>query len=299
MMRALRCGMMDAAGHWPSALFLFAAVSVPAGLAGYVFHGSLLAAFGRSAALETLSTGFSYTTFFDLFAQEGYRITPVMSTVAGFLIMSIPLHAFLAAGLVSALRRDRAWSARAFFEGAAKNSGGFLLLSLMTLGLVLPIAAATLAVAGYLVSETGTVSDLAALAPLILGALAIACIVTLGDFARISFVHDQEKRLFWSIRDATGFLSENAGEAASLLFVLTIASLLPLLGVILFEGLVPLDAGGWLVPLVLVQQAAVMLRSWVRVLSFAAESSLLRNATGTLRPGSLPSTPSPLLSRGI
>ena len=299
MIRALKDGLRDALAHWPSALLLFAAVAIPAGIVGYVFQAGFVSAFGRSAALETLSEGFAFTTLFDLFTREGFRLLPVLAMSLAFLVISLPIHSFLTAGLVSALRERGAWSSRTYFAGAAQHTGGFLVLSLLTLGIVLLIATLTLAAAGFLFIDTENASNPGVLAILAFGIIMSACILTLGDYARLYLVQEPERGVFGSIRAAAEFLVKHAGGAAALTLSLAAASLLPLLGVVFFEDVVPLAVGGWLAPLVMVQQAAVILRSWVRVLAFAAQSSFIRTAHGTLRPGEEPSTPSPFLTQGI
>jgi hypothetical protein len=167
------------------------------------------------------------------------------------------------------------------------------------LGLLLPIGVTALAIAGYALTETANIASVTVLAPLIVGGLAAGCVVALGDFARIFFVHDPGKRFFACIRDAVELLVRNAGAAVPLVLVLGALSFLPLLGVVLFEELVPPAPGNWLVPLVLVQQFAVLLRAGARVLALAAQSSLLRDTTGALRFGDPLPSPSPLLSRGV
>lgn len=299
MTQALRDGMRDALAHWPSALMLFGAVTIPAGLAGYVFQTSFVSAFGRSSALDTLSEGFVYTTLFDLFTKEGFRIVPVTALSFGFLLVSLPVHSFLTAGLISALGEGRSWSSRAYFTGAARHTGGFILLSILTLAIALMIAALTLAAAGFLLYETPDAASPGVPAILSFGLVLGACVIMLGDYARIHLVQDPESGVFGSIHAALEFLIRNAGPAAALAFALAIASLIPLVGVVLFEDLVPRGVGGWLAPLVLIQQAAVMLRGWIRVFAFAAQSSFVRAVHGTLRSGEAPPAPSPFLTQGV
>jgi hypothetical protein len=299
MLPALKDGVRDALAHWPSALLLFAAVATPAGLVGYVFQTGFVGAFGKSAALETLSNGFVYTTLFDLFTKEGFRLLPVLAVSLAVLVINLPLHSFLTAGLISALKERGAWSSSAYFAGAARYTGRFLSLSLLTIGVVLPIATLTITGAGVLFVETENPSNPGVLGFLVVGVVMSACVLTLSDYARIFLVQEPEQGVFGSIRAAMEFLVKHAGRAAALTLSLAVASLAPLAGVVFFEEMVPLAVGGWLVPLVLVQQAAVMLRSWVRVLAFATQSSFIRTSRGALRPGEDPSTPSPFLAQGI
>ena len=299
MIRALNNGTRDALAHWPSAVLLYAAVALPAGLVGYVFQSSLVSAFGRSAALETLSEGFSFTTLFDLSNREGFRILPVVTMSLAFLAIGLPIQTFLTAGMVSALKEHGPWSSRAFFTGAARHVTGFLLMSLLVVAVVLLITVLTVSAAGLLFVESENLSDPGVLLLLTLGIILVAGAVTLGDYARVHLVHDPDMGVFGSIRAAAAFLFRHAGGAAGLLLVLAFASLLPLVGVLLFERAVPLTVGPWLAPLVLVQQAAAFLRAWIRVQAFAAQSSYVRTEYGTLRPGELPHTPSPFLSHGI
>lgn len=299
MMRALKDGLRDSLAHWPSALLLFSAVALPAYLVGYVFQRSFVGAFGRSAALETLSGGFSFTTIFDLINREGFQLTPVVALVSGFLLISLPLHSFLTAGTVSALREGRAWSSSAYLTGAVRHTGGFLLLALLTVAALLILGAVTIGGAGFLLLETEDPSHPGVMAILGLGLVVGTLLITLGDFARIHLAHDPERGVSGSLRVALQFLVRNTGTAAVLMLVLLAASFLPLLGVVLFEEVVPIAVDGWLAPLVLVQQVAVVLRSWVRVFAFAAQSSLVRSASGSLRPGEEPYAPSPILKQGI
>ncbi len=299
MVRALRDGVRDALAHWPSTLLLFVAVATPAGLVGYVFQTSFVGAFGKSAALETLSNGFAYTTLFDLFTREGFRLLPVLAVSLAVFVISLPLHSFLTAGLVSALKEHGAWSSGSYFAGAARHTGQFFTLSLLSIGAVLLIATLTIAGAGFLFVDTENPSNPGVLGLLAVGAVMSACVFTLADYARIFLVQEPERGVFGSIRAAMEFLVRHTGGVAVLTLTLAVASLIPLVGVVLFEDMVPLAVGGWLVPLVLVQQAAVILRSWVRVLAFATQSSYIRASHGTLRPGEDPSTPSPFLAQGI
>jgi hypothetical protein len=299
MIRALRDGVRDGLAHWPSALLLYAAVLIPAVLVGYVFHTSVVSAFGRSAALETLSQGFFYTTIFDLVNREGFRMWPVIAMSLGFLIVSLPLHSFLTAGAVSALTAGGAWSSRTYFAGAARYTGGFLVLSLLALGAVLLIATLALAASGLLFVDTEDATHPGVLAILASGVVVVAFVLTLGDYARIHLIQDPERGVVGSVRAAAEFLVRHAGGVAALTFVLALVSLLPLIGLVAFEDAVPPAVGGWLVPLVLVQQAAVILRSGVRVAAFAAQSSFVRSAYGTLRHGEEPSAPSPFLAQGL
>ena len=299
MVRALKDGVRDALAHWPSALLLFAAVATPAALVGYVFHAGFVGAFGKSAALETLSNGFAFTTLFDLFTREGFRLLPVLAMSLAVLVISLPVHSFLTAGLVSALTERGAWSSGIFFAGAARHTGRFFALSLLTIGVVLLIAALTMTGAGVLFIDTENPSNPGVLGFLAVGGVLSACVLTLSDYARILLVQEPERGVFGSIRAALEFFGRHAGGVATLTLSLAVASLAPLAGAVFFEEMVPLAVGGWLVPLVLVQQAAVMLRSWVRVLAFGAQASFIRTSRGTLRPGEDPPTPSPFLAQGL
>ncbi len=299
MVRALKDGVRDALAHWPSALLLFAAVATPAALVGYVFHTGFVGAFGKSAALETLSNGFAFTTLLDLSARGGFRPLPVLAMSLAVLVISLPVHSFLTAGLVSALTEGGAWSSGTFFAGAARNMGRFFALSLLTIGVVLLIAALTMTGAGVLFIDTENPSHPGVLGFLAVGVVLSACVLTLSDYARIFMVQEPERGVFGSIRAALEFFGRHAGEVAALTLSLAVASLAPLAGAVFFEEMVPVAVGGWLVPLVLVQQAAVMLRSWVRVLAFGAQASFIRTSRGTLRPGEDPPTPSPFLAQGL
>ncbi|MBP1654295.1 MAG: hypothetical protein H6Q28_851 [Bacteroidetes bacterium] len=299
MTRIIRDGFRDALAHWPSALLLYAAVAIPALLVGYVFYASFVSAFGRSAALEMLSEGFAYTPLFDLFTKEGFRILPILVLSFGLLVVSLPLHSFLTAGLVSALAEHRSWLPRIYFAGAARHTGGFFLLSLLTLGAMLLIAILTLGAAGIIFAGSDEVPGPGLAAVLIPGIILGAGVVTLGDYSRICLVQDPEAGVFGSIRAAAGFLTRHSGVAAALSTALIVASTLPLIGAGLFEELVPPAVGGWLAPLVVVQQIVVMLRSWMRVFAFAVQSAFLRDAHGLLRPGEMPLAPSPFLVRGV
>jgi len=299
MLRALKDGVRDALAHWPSALLLFAAVAIPAGLVGYVFQTGFVGAFGPSAALETLSNGFAFTTLLDLFTREGFRPLPLLAMSLAVLVISLPLHSFLTAGIVSALTDHGAWSSGTFFAGAARHTGRFVALSLLTIGVVLLIAMLTITGAGALFLDTEDPWNPGVLGFLAVGVVLSACVITLSDYTRIFLVQEPERGMFGCIRAALEFLVRHAGGAAALTLSLAVASLAPLAGAVFFEEVVPFAVGGWLVPLVLVQQAAVMLRSWVRVLAFAAQSSFIRASCGALRPGEGPSTPSPFLAQGI
>jgi hypothetical protein len=215
------------------------------------------------------------------------------------LVISLPLHSFLTAGLVSALKEHGAWSSGRYFAGAARYTGRFFILSLLSIGAVLLIATLTITGAGFLFVDTENPSNPGVLGLLAVGVVMSACVLTLSDYARIFLVQEPERGVFGSLRAAMEFLVRHAGGVTVLTLTLAVASLIPLVGVVLFEDIVPLAVGGWLVPLVLVQQAAVILRSWVRVLAFATQSSFIRASHGALRPGEDPSTPSPLLAQGI
>jgi hypothetical protein len=299
MLRALNIGLRSALAHWPSAVVLFAAVTIPAGLVGYVFQTSFVGAFGRSAALESLSEGWVYTTLLDLVTQNGYQLSPVLVMSAAFLVLSLPLQSFLTAGMLSALNEHGPWSSRAFFAGAARHVGGFLLVSVLTVALVLLIGVLTAGAAGLVVMEAEQASSPGVLAVLAIGLILIAAVVTLGDVARIHLVHDPERGVLGSILGAGAFLLRHAGGTSGLVAVLAFASVLPLAGVVVFEDTVPAAVGRWLVPLVVVQQATVFLRSWMRVLAFASLSSYVRAAYGMLRRGEPLPAPSPYITRGV
>lgn len=299
MLRAIKDGVRDALAHWPSALLLFAAVATPAGLVGYIFQTGFVGAFGKSAALETLSSGFVYTTVSDLFTREGFQLLPVLAASLAFLIVSLPLQSFLTAGLVSALKEHGAWSSSAYFTGAARHTGRFIALSLLTIGVVLVIAIPIVAGAGVLVAETENPLNAGTLALLAVGLVMTAGVLTLSDYARIFLVQEPDRGVFGSSRAAMELLVRHPWGVAALTLTLAAASLIPLAGAVVFDGMVPPAVGGWLVPLVLVQQAAVMLRSWVRVLAFATQSSFIRASRGALRPGEDPPTPSRFLAQGI
>jgi hypothetical protein len=299
MLRALRDGVRDGLAHWPSVLLLYTAVLIPALLAGYVFQTSAVSAFGRSGAMESLSQGFCYTTVFDLINREGFRMWPVMAMSLGFLIVSLPLHSFLTAGVVSALTAGRAWSSREYFAGAARHTGSFLVLSLLTLGGVLLITTLGLAAAVLLFIDTEDAMHPGVLASVASGVIIIAFLITLGDYARVHLVQDPERGVFGSIRAAAEFLARHARGAAALTFALAVASFLPLIVVALVEDVVPPAVGGWLAPLVLVQQVAVVLRSWIRIAAFGVQSSFVRTVYGTLRHREEPSSPSPFLAQGL
>jgi hypothetical protein len=268
-------------------------------MVAYVFQTSFVAAFGRSAALETLSSGFDYTTIFDLMTKNGFSMRPVLSLSLAFLVVSLPLQSFLTAGLVSALQIRGPWSGQVFFSGAARHAGGYLILSALGAILVVLIALLAGAAAGVAFLQGENPGDPLVLALLALGLLVSGLVITVADYARIHLVSDPAPGVLASIRSAAAFLRDHARGAVGIWSIMTLASLLPLAGVVLAEGALPGAVGGWLLPLVAVQQAAVFLRSWIRVAAFAAQSCYVRGADGTQVHGEVPPAPSPFLARGI
>lgn len=296
---AVKQGLRDALAHWPSAVLLYAAVLLPGILVGYLFQTSLVSAFGNSGALETLSEGFVFTTVLDLATQEGFRLSPLLSLSLVLLLLSLPLQAFLTAGVVSSLKESGSWSSHLFFAGAARHIGGFFLVSLLTLLIGSLVMAGTLAAAAFLVVETENASHPGVLMILSLGLVLTACLITISEYTRIHIVQDPDGGLPGGLRAAVDFSFRHAGMVIALATALAGVSLLPLAGVIAVDIALPASVGGWLATLVIVQQAAVLLRSWIRVFAFALQSAFVRTAHGALRPGEPPPTPSPLLTRGI
>jgi hypothetical protein len=259
---------------WLANLLLAAVVAVPFWLR---LHGALAGAPAGDRLLE----GFSFGLLVDLMREHGSLLAPLALSALPVVAAALLVNAFAAGGVLEVLRRgqpgtvlERFAGGGAWFFGRFLRVGVFAgIVTVLGVGAVAVGAAATLR---RLQDSTWEPAQVVVWLTGMLAAGLIALVVLLAlDLARVRVVRDDRRRVtrafagsLWLVfRHPVATLGLWAGLGA-----LFAAALAVYLGA---RQVLPATSWGGIVLMLLLQQAVMVVRAWLRVALFAGEVELV------------------------
>jgi hypothetical protein len=246
--------------------------------AAYAFKVMLGAEFGTSLSPEQLLSGFDFTVFSDFLNHHGNALRAVLWQVAPLVLLGLLIGPFLTGGTLAALRdHGSGFSIRAFFR-----EGGVLYSRMFRLSLIVSLLIAVLITAGsIMIGEVVSAVDDGAMSevPPILSALGgvgilsllIALVILASEYARISVVAGNSRRMIRATIGGFGFVMKNFPAVLTLQVLFALLLALAIGAYWIIEGILPMDSAPTIVFVFILQQVFVLWRILCRTATLSSE----------------------------
>jgi hypothetical protein len=246
--------------------------------AAYSFKVMLGAEFGSSLSPEQLLSGFDFTVFSDFMNHHGNALRAVLWQVVPLVLLGLLIGPFLTGGTLAALRdHGSGFSVRTFFrDGSLFYSRMFRLSFIFSFLVAVLLTAGSIVISGVVSAvDDGAMSEvppiMSALGGIGILSLLIALVILASEYARISVVAGNSRRMIRAAIGSFGFVMENfpAVLALQVLFLLLFALATGAYWVI--EGALPMGSGPTIVLVFVLQQVFVLWRILCRTATLGSE----------------------------
>lgn len=267
------------------------ALALAAGVPGWL---ALRSAIGLLPEADPLHDGFDLGVLVDLVEMRPGLLGGLMLSALGVACLGLLLGAAATGGALEVLMsRDERPFAHRFGRGAGRFFGRFvragLLVGVVTAVVAGLLAAPLLALSARLRRESGSelATNAAWAAAVLLGGLVVLLALLALDAARVRIVREDARRVLPLLRSGFAVVLGHPVKWLGTWGVNAVLGALALGLYVAFRNAVPAGTGPLVLLMLVVQQAFVLVRSWLRVALLGSEIALVQH----LRP--LPVAPEP------
>jgi hypothetical protein len=242
-------------------------------------RSALASAFATSAATLDLARGFDFTVVGDLLQIHGKEFSAALGGVLPALLLSSVVNLFFAGGLIAASRSHEG-SVQEFFRTSARYFGRLvrleLIVGVLALLLFVGLSFALALLHGWITS--GAMSEWPTVWALLIDAvtvsLALFVLSLVVDYSRIAVIMEEESSAWRGFVRGVSLLGTARLAPAILSFWFLITLGIVAAAFLGLSALIESVSGLALAVLVALQQVFVLLRVFLRVASYAAETNL-------------------------
>ncbi len=246
------------------------------------FRG-LVAGIGSAGSLGPLLKDFDLTLFADFLRIHTEGISTLWNVVTFMTILSVPTGAVMSGGVLSVLGSGSSSPLQALLAGCGAFAVRFLRLLLFTC-VIAVVAVVALAVAGgwviHAVTNGGT-SEIPLFEGVAGTAIAWGCVimllVMLADYARVLTVRSDSRSMVRALAGSFVFIGKHAPGTVMLQLLCVAVSACLAAAYLYAAGAVGMDSGWRIVLVVLLQQAFVLGRTFMRVAQVSCELTFVRS----------------------
>lgn len=295
ILQAFKTGIQRATKEPKMVLVLYVInllAAIPLAMAWRAFLQSGL---GGSLASSELMDGLDFTVWQDFTHSHGQELLAVTRQIPWVILIFMIVNTFLAGGILGTIRESREkFSASAFFAGCGDYFLRFFRLFLI-LGVLLVVVAFVVGVVvgglreALTENATSEVTEFwVRVVALIVFVLPLILIMMIADYAKISVVLNDERKMFKSTWKATRFVFRRFSKTFSLELLLVLVPGV-LFAIYLWLDLsIGMTTSLTIIVMFILQQLFVASRAWTKVFFYAAEMTLYQG----LRPVGVPATES-------
>ena len=285
---------------WRGMVILYAANVLLALAAALTFKAGLEAFFDSSMIAQVFLQGYDFTTMQDLMRRGAGLVSGWNAMLGWFVLLQMTVFAFVGGGIIVSVLGNDAGDMRTLLRNGAAFAGRFVRILLIEIAALMVLAVLAMIAAGMILSSTWNAasSEMSFLRALV-GIAAVLTVVfgiplSIGDYARIALVTDDERSAFRAVGRGAVFVFRNLLWVLLLDLVIALATAALFVGTFMLELRTPMSSG-WTILLVFVlHQISMMLRMSAKVWNYSLGSALwkMRHASPALeKPGASPSAP--------
>ena len=253
-------------------------IALPVALA---FRGIIERTIGSSLSLDRFIAGFDATVLSDFLQKGSQSLSTLTSLVSWIAILYLLLTTFLDGGILGHLNSgDRKFTLASFFGDCGRY---FLRYVRMTLLFGVLLVSVFLVSSGvfetiYDSVDRNAVSEVGVFY-LRIGIFAatlflVSIVVLMSDYARVAIVRSDARSAFRAALTSITFVFRKFFAVIGLQVAMVLVSLCVITAYLLIERPMYASTASGIITLLAVQQVTILLRTWVRVATFAGERHL-------------------------
>ena len=253
-------------------------IALPVALA---FRGILESTIGNSLSLDRFIAGFDATVFSDFLHTGSKSLAALTSVTTWIALLYLFLSACIDGGILGHFfAKERPFSLGSFFGDCGTFFYRYAKLTVIFGAMLLVVFFISDAFFEtiYEAIDRGAVSEVGVFYARILTfggtVFLVSVVVLMSDYARIETARSGAHAMVSVSLRSAAFVMRKFPRVIGLQIAMFLASAVIIAGYLYVEDSIPASAGPGIIVLLCVQQATILLRTWVRIATFAAERHL-------------------------